>query len=322
MELMYEQNTILLDQMYRQEDMGNRQISDDLQSITEEPARVLYLKKLHNALIARFETVPLWKDTIPHWQEGEGYEHQNRPQIAYFPALKNRRRSCVLVSPGGGFNVKAISIEGLPVVRMFNENGIDAAILDYRVKPYPVRVSVEDIKRAVRLIRSMSETLDIDPEHIGAQGSSAGGILSALSAVHFDYGNTQSADLVERVSCRPDAVMLSYGAFSMSSQLINGLVSVISDPEIADLHYASPDKYVTPDTPPFFMWQGSDQDDPRLMSIMIRALAEAGVRCEAHLFPFCPHGTGMTDGYGDGYQNEHVAHWRELMLEWLEIYGF
>lgn len=319
---MFEHNTVLLDQMYKQEDMGNRQIMEDLKAMTEEPKRVLYLKKTHNALIARFETVPLWSGDVPQWRQDEGYEHQNRPQIAYFPALKNRHRTCVLVSPGGGFNVKSISFEGLPMVHMLNENGIDAAILDYRVKPYTIRVSVEDIKRAVRLIRGMAEELDIDQDHIGVQGSSAGGILSALAAVHFDDGNVESPDPVERASSRPNAVMLSYGAFSMSSQLLNGLVSVIGDPEIADLHYASPDKYVTPETPPFFMWQGSDQDDPRLMSIMIRALAEAGVRCEAHLFPFCPHGTGMTDGYCGGYKNEHVSHWRELMLEWLGIYGF
>lgn len=319
---MFEQNTVLLRQMYELEDMGGRQIAEDLKGMTEEPERVLYLKKAHNALIERFETLPLWNGDVPQWQEGEGYEHQNHPQIAYFPAQKRRRRSCVLVSPGGGFNVKAINLEGLPMVHMLSEHGIDAAILDYRVKPYTTRVSVEDIKRALRLIRSMSQALDIDPEHIGVQGSSAGGILSALAAVHFDQGNAEAADPVERASSRPNAAMLSYGAFSMSSQLTNGLVSIISDPDIADLHYASPDKYVTPQTPPFFMWQGSDQDDPRLMSIMIRALAEAGVRCEAHLFPFCPHGTGMTDGYGGGYINEHVSHWRELMLEWLDLYGF
>jgi len=319
---MFEQNTRLLNQMYEQEDMGNRQIGEALRGMTEEPERVLYLKKAHNQLIARFETLSLWKGEVPLWQEGGDYAYQNRPQIAYFPARKNRHRTCVLVSPGGGFNVKAIHFEGLPMVHMLNKNGIDAAILDYRVKPYPIRVSVKDIQRAVRLIRSMAEELDIAPCHIGVQGCSAGGILSALAAVHFDAGNRESPDPVERISSRPNAAMLSYGAFSMSSQLTNGLVSIISDPEIADFHYASPDKYVTPETPPFFMWQGSDQDDPRLMSIMIRALAEAGVRCEAHLFPFCPHGVGMTDGYCGGYQNEHVGHWRELMLEWLAIYGF
>ncbi|GHU83718.1 endo-1,4-beta-xylanase [Clostridia bacterium] len=319
---MFEQNTVLLHEMYRQEDMGNRRITAALKEMTEEAKRVLYLKKAHNALIARFETVPLWNGAVPLWQEGEGYAYQNRPQIAYFPALKNRHRTCVLVSPGGGFNVKSISFEGLPMVHMLNEVGIDAAILDYRVKPYTIRVSVEDIKRAVRLIRSMAGEMDIDSDHIGVQGSSAGGILSALASVHFDDGNAESTDPVERVSSRPSVAMLSYGAFSMSSQLVNGLVSVISDPEIGEMHYASPDKYVTPETPPFFMWQGSDQDDPRLMSIMIRSLAEAGVRCEAHLFPFCPHGTGMTDGYCGGYKNEHVSHWRELMLEWLAIYGF
>lgn len=318
---MFEANTTLLNQMYEQQDTGHEQIAKDLKDMMDEPSRILYLKKAHNALIARFETIPLWSGDVPMWQQGEGYEHQNRPQIAYFPAPKNRRRTFVLVSPGGGFNVKAITIEGLPVVRMLNAHGIDAAVLDYRLKPYVTRVSVMDIKRAIRLVRSMAGELDIDPAHIGVQGSSAGGILSALAAVHFDYGNPDSPDPVERISSRPDAVMLSYGAFSMSSQLTNGLVSVIENPEIANMHYASPDKYVTPDTPPFFMWQGSDQDDPRLMSIMIRALAEAGVRCEAHLFPFCPHGTGITDG-SSGYTNDHVAHWNQLMLEWLKIYGF
>lgn len=319
---MFEQNTDLLERMYEAGDLGGQRIMEDLKNIREEPERVLYLKKAHNELIARFETLPLWPGDAPLWQRGAGWEHQNPPQIAYFPAKGPRHRTCVLVSPGGGFHVKSLSLEGLPLVHKLILNGIDAAILDYRVEPYPIRVSVMDISRAIRLIRSMAPRLDIDPAHIGAQGSSAGGILSALAAVHFDRGNPASDDPVERVSSRPDAAMLSYGAFSMSSQLTNGLVSIVANPEIADLHYASPDKYVTPDTPPFFMWQGSDQDDPRLMSIMIRALAEAGVRCEAHLFPFCPHGTGMTDGSLGVYRNDHAAVWSKLMLEWLAIYGF
>lgn len=319
---MFEQNTKLFNELFEKQDLGSEKIQRDLKDIHEETNRVLYLKKAHNEQIERFETIPLWSGDVPMWCEDDGYEYQNKPQIAYFPALKNRRRSFALVSPGGGFNVKSISFEGFPMVRKLNENGIDVALLDYRVKPYGVRTSVEDIKRAVRLIRSMAIELDIDVKHIGVQGSSAGGILSALASVHFDYGDANAIDPVERFSSRPDAAMISYGAFSMSSQLTNGLVSAITDPKIAEYHFSSPDKYVTPETPPFFMWQGSDHDDPRLMSIMIRALTEAGVRCEAHLFPFCPHGTGLADGYAGGFTDKHVARWSDMMLEWLEIYGF
>ena len=179
------------------------------------------------------------------------------------------------------------------------------------------------MQRAIRKVRSNAEILDIRPDRIAVHGSSAGGILSALSAVHYDHGHKESGDPIEQVSCRPDGVILSYGAFSLTVPLQEGLGSILADPDIREKHYSSPDKFVTPDTPPFFMWQTPDEDDPRLMCNMVRALTEAGVRCEAHLFPFGPHGTGMADGQNPmNYNDIHVARWSDLAIEWLRLYGF
>ena len=101
-----------------------------------------------------------------------------------------------------------------------------------------------------------------------------------------------------------------------------GLVSVYMDEQRADKYYFSPEKWVTPETPPFFLWQTTDMDDPRNMMCFAKELADVGVLFEAHIFPFGPHGMALADGTGLGRPDPHVARWSELAIEWLKLYGF
>lgn len=319
---LYLNNTKLLDEMVKKGELGNEKIAEDMKDMRVEEDRVHYLKEVFNHSISMFETVKLWEGEAP--ETHREYELQNQPQIAIFPGKgEAKSRGIVIVAPGGGYNVKSITFEGFPIIHKLNENGISAALLDYRLKPYPVNISLMDMQRAIRYIRSRAKELQIDDKLIAVHGSSAGGNLSALAAVHYDLGDKNSSDPVERYSCRPNAAILSYGAFSAASAQHEDLRSPLSDRDIAQKYFSSPDKHVTPDTPPFFMWQTSDQDDPRSACIMIKALAECGVRCEAHIFPYGPHGTGMADGRNPlRFNDSHVAHWADLAIEWLRIYGF
>lgn len=45
---------------------------------------------------------------------------------------------------------------------------------------------------------------------IGVMGFSAGGHLASTLGTHFDAGEAQAADAVDRVSCRPDFMILCY----------------------------------------------------------------------------------------------------------------
>lgn len=86
-----------------------------------------------------------------------------------------------------------------------------------QLKPYSQYISVQDIQRAIRLLRYKADDWNIKADHIAVAGFSAGANLSSMAAVHFDYGISDAEDPVDRVSCRPDAALLGYGAFSHAS---------------------------------------------------------------------------------------------------------
>lgn len=306
---------------------------------SDEPERVRILQDLFNDAIGEFETIPLWEDgSIPGWRPE--FERQNKPQIAFFPALDNGTKGCVLVAPGGGYTCKVSGSEGYPVIWRLINVGFHCALLDYRVKPYSQYRSVQDAARAIRMIRSRAAQLNVLPDKIGMIGASAGGNLTCLACVHWDKGDPAATDPVERVSCRPDAGIVMYGCFTAVSwpgsdafmrmredepdfKMPNaGLVSVYMDQQRQDRYFFSPEKWVTPQTPPFFLWQTADMDDPRNLFCFAKELADAGVRFEAHIYPFGPHGMALADGTGLGKADPHVAHWMAQAVEWLNLYHF
>ena len=306
---------------------------------TDEPERVRILQDVYNEAIAEMDTIPLWVDgNVPGWKPE--IERQNKPQIAFFPAVGGGRRGCILVAPGGGYDCKVSGTEGYPVIWGLVNAGFHCALLDYRLRPYSQYRSVQDASRAIRVIRSMAEELDVLPDKIGMIGASAGGSLTCLTCVHWDKGDPDAADPVERVSSRPDAGLVMYGCFTAVSwpgsdafmkmredgedfvMPRGDLVSVYMDEQRQDKFWFSPEKWVNPQTPPFFLWQTTDMDDPRNMFCFAKELADAGVRFEAHIYPFGPHGMAMANGTGLGPKDAHVAHWFTQATEWLDIYGF
>lgn len=88
----------------------------------------------------------------------------------------------VVIIHGGGFETgdKAGSNEK-ERASLLVENGFAAASLNYRLSGeavYPAQI--HDVKTAVRFLRSIAAEYQIDPNHISAWGSSAGGTLAAL----------------------------------------------------------------------------------------------------------------------------------------------
>jgi acetyl esterase/lipase len=75
---------------------------------------------------------------------------------------------------------------------------------------YAIPDEINDVKRAVRYIRYNSKQFGIDPNHIGIEGSSAGGNLSLAVATADDKIDTASKDPVDHVSSRIQAVAVLY----------------------------------------------------------------------------------------------------------------
>ncbi len=282
--------------------------------------------RIWNNAIARFEQTLLWEDGAPDYDDRDPL--QPPPSLIFVPAqgAGAEKRGTVIVACGGGFETRT-GCEGFHVAEYFADAGFNAAVLTYRLKPYSRWDAMADMQRSIRLIRARKEEFGVT-DKVAAMGFSAGGMLSANCATHFDGGDPAAADPIERESCRPDAAVLGYGAFAFAGLpggfFVDPFGDRIMNPYVAnkeELIYFAPEVNVTRDTPPFFIWQ-TNSDDPRHSFTLGQALTAVGIPFEMHLFPEGVHGLALADGANDlDMDLPHVARWASLCAEWLEEQG-
>lgn len=262
-------------------------------------------------------TIKLWENSTPHYNSS--FE-QDEPTLTYFPANNDdASKGCIIVCPGGGY-VFLADIEGEPIARHFNEAGLDAFVLRYRISPYKHPVPMNDVLRAVKVVRSMAEKLGYNADKIALMGSSAGGHLALTALSNFDYGT--DGDDIDRFSSRPDAVIVSYPVVTLDDSfthadskrlLIGGLEN---EKELEVL--LSAEKNVRDDTPPVFLWHCADDSFvPVENSIMYcAALSAKKIPFEYHVFPNGDHGNGLT------LRVAGAREWGRLAADWLHRLGF
>lgn len=257
--------------------------------------------------------LPLWSGEVPGFEEAIG---QRKPSITFFPAPGEGKRGCVIVMAGGSYTSKAVH-EGKVVAQKINQAGVHAAVLDYRVVPYSRNVILLDAKRAVRYLRYHAEEMGILADKIGVLGFSAGGNLAFISCAYADDGNPGASDPVERVSSRPDALLLGYAAVMFQEEYEEeeefNLVAYFDVVLEKEMQF-----------PPTFLWQSMRDGliNYNTALTLCDTLTKRNVPVEMHLFPYGDHGQGLAaPENGDGYHPLTVR-WSRLMNEWLLFYGF
>ena len=233
--------------------------------------------------------IPLWPGEAPWSAQSPG---QPQPTLAAYPVEDSP--TAVIVCPGGAYAMKA-DHEGGPIAEMLNEGGIAAYVLDYRVHPCHHMAPLADAARAIRTVRAMGY------KYVGILGFSAGGNLCCNAAVHFDGGNPESDDPVERVSSRPDFFVPCYPVVSFTRYPhYESFMNLAGAPDQHDLErYFSAELNVANDTPPAFIWHTADDElVPVQNSLMLAgALSRVGVPYELHIYPSGPHGLGLAEDY-------------------------
>lgn len=164
--------------------------------------------------------IPLWPGKPPDALPAKGPEFNSKtdflnnvskPTITvYSPPQNNNTGVAVVVIPGGGYKVLAMDLEGTEICDWLTSKGITAVLLKYRVpsaKLYPARGSIqalEDLQRAMSLVRSRAAEWHINPHKIGVLGFSAGGHLAAWISNTYEKRAYKPVDAIDKVSCRPD----------------------------------------------------------------------------------------------------------------------
>ncbi len=265
------------------------------------------------------ETRLLWPNGAPG---ALGDAATDKPSIAIYLAPQEKASgAAVVVCPGGGYGTLALDHEGKQIAEWLNARGIAAFVLRYRLGPrYHHPVELGDAQRAIRTVRALTAEFRIAPDRIGIWGFSAGGHLASTAGTHFDNGNANAPDPVDRVSCRPDFMILCYPVVSFANDYVHkgsrtNLLGADPDPKL--MEYLSNEKQVTARTPPTFLFHtDADRGVPSENSVLFYlALRKAGVPAELHIYEKGNHGVGLAQ------KDPVLATWPDRLADWLKARG-
>lgn len=253
--------------------------------------------------------IRLWEHDIPAFHA----EAETPNSMSLFLRETDKPLPCVVVLPGGGYHFRAPH-EGAPVASFFRENGMQAAVVDYRVAPNRHPAPLADVQRAIRILRAHAAEWMINPEKIIICGFSAGGHLAGSSILLPDaYLPTDETD---RFPARPNGAILCYPVISFCAEWghVGSGKNLLGDRYETEAERFSLEKHVTEQTPPVFLWHTSDDASVNVKNTLYFAerLRECNVPFEAHIFPHGRHGLGMAPDAAD------IGTWPSLAAAWIK----
>lgn len=231
------------------------------------------------------------------------------PTMTIFPPKGVNTGAAMVVFPGGGFHILAIDLEGTEICDWITAKGVTCVLLKYRVpkgnhywdkncnchiKP-KVPLALQDAQRTIRLVRAKAKELEIEPHKIGVIGFSAGGYLVAQTS-NIVKPSYKPVDAADQLSSRPDYAIALYPGHLCRA-------GATFDPSIK----------VTARTPTTFLLQAWDDPVDKICNstLYAKALNEAGVPTEVHLFAKGGHAFGLR-------RNPHpISSWPTLVEHWL-----
>ncbi len=277
-----------------------------------------------NSPIAKAESLPpirLWDSDAPG---ALGNKEQDIPTITpYLPEAEKANGSAIVICPGGAYAGLA-QHEGNDYALFLNKVGITCFVLKYRLGTHGYRhpVMLQDAQRAVRLVRSRSNQWKINPDKIGIMGSSAGGHLASTLLTHFDEGNPNADDPIEKFSCRPNFGILCYPVITMGENTHQGTKNNLlgKDPQPELIKLLSNELQVKSNTPPCFIWHTWEDKAVQVENSIefAMALRRAGVPFDLHIYQKGQHGIGLKDK--PPFENVHP--WANDLLFFLKENGW
>jgi len=231
-------------------------------------------------------------------------------------------RPAIIIFPGGAY-VNLSPREADPVAFAFCAEGFQAFILRYSIGEHAkFPNALIDASRAVAHVRANAEAYNVDPSRVFILGFSAGGHLAATLGTMYDDPAAAFPGMEPRAN-RPDGMILCYAPCSVDAPIIaKSFTRTLGELPKEELAAYSPDRRVTADTPPAYIWHtAADAGVPVENSIlMASAMAKAGVPFELRIFPRGPHGLSLADertsAGREGYIVPEVTQWIDEAIDW------
>ena len=277
--------------------------------------------------LAVAQPVRVWKGTSVH-----------APRVTLTPYLAalpedGAPAPAIIVCPGGSYFWLDVEREGEMVAEWLQSQGISAFLLQYRTGgwfDFTFRSRalfgghqhpdmIEDLQRAIQLVRENAAGYGINPERVGAMGFSAGGHLVMSSAELFGTDFLAPHGIVTTVSLRPDFVAPVYPVVTMEQECVHarsrrGLLGELRERDALLRDSLSLEKHVRADTPPVFLLNCVDDPivDYRNANLLDSALTANKV---PHFFVQYKIG-----GHGFGADperfSEETKQWQATFLQW------
>jgi acetyl esterase/lipase len=264
------------------------------------------------------EVMLLWPNGAPG---AKGNSDSDKPSLTiYLPDNEKANGTAVVICPGGSYSMLASDHEGRQIAQWLNSLGVTGFLLKYRIhnnnSGYNHPAPLQDVQRAIRIVRSKGSQWNIDPNRVGIIGFSAGGHLASSAGTHFNERYSDIADTIDQASCRPDFMILVYPVITLLEPYTHAgskenLLGKNPDPKLVDS--LSNEKQVTPQTPPTFLVHANDDTavPPENSINFYLALRKAGVPAEMHIYEKGGH------GFGPGTKQGAVSSWMARCEDWM-----
>lgn len=266
----------------------------------------------------RVDTMRVWDNaTAPHSNGLSGAERRPDADLVgnttatelyiYRPVAARDMKLAVVICPGGGYEYLSLKAEGTDVARWLAEQGVTAAVLQYRQPNGHPEVPLEDAVQAIRIMGGLEAgATGITPDRVGIMGFSAGGHLAAMAST---IGQT-----------RPAFTVLFYPVITAErgkghQGSFDALLGAGRDAE-SDAAYSLHTR-VTAQTPPaLLLLSDDDAGVPPVNSLLYyQALKDHGVRASMHIYPSGGHGWGFGDRF------PYKADWQRAVMDWLRRFA-
>jgi acetyl esterase/lipase len=278
-----------------------------------------FISIMITSILAAQQVIPLYDGEIPNAKPCNEKDHEfidtswiktgilivdhiTKPTLTVYEPLKEKRNgAAVIICPGGGYGVLAAGHEGVDVAKVFNNAGVTAFVLRYRLpkdecmnnKEY---VPLMDAQQAIYFVRSHAQQYHLDINKIGIMGFSAGGHLASTAGTHFDPVRKE----LTNANIRPDFMLLIYPVISFNDTIghLGSRDNLIGkDPDKKLVHLFSNEEQVTSKTPPTFLVHASDDDGviPENSIRFYQALLKNKIPAELHLYEHGGHGFGLNN---------------------------